>query len=70
MAGYVPAALVALTFDDAERLCDKLNASLGLSREDWTELATRSRRTETPEPDEPVQALIRPPCCAVDPASA
>ena len=50
MAGYVPTALVALTVDDAERLCDKLNARLGLSREDWTALAAESMRAETPEP--------------------
>ena len=53
MAGYVPTALVALTVDDAERLCDRLNARLGLSRDDWTELAARSMRTETPEPGDP-----------------
>ena len=53
MAGYVPTALVALTVDDAERLCDKLNARLGLTRDDWTELAARSMRDETPEPDDP-----------------
>ena len=50
MAGYVPTALVALTVGDAERLCDKLNARLGLSREDWTALAAESMRAETPEP--------------------
>ena len=44
MAGYVPTALVALTIDDAERLCDRLNARLGLSREEWTALAARSMR--------------------------
>ena len=53
MAGYVPTALVALTVDDAERLCDKLNARLGLSREDWTALAAESMQAETPEPDDP-----------------
>ena len=42
MAGYVPTALVALTLDDAERLCDRLNARLGFSREEWTALAARS----------------------------
>ena len=26
MPGYVPTALVALTLDDAERICDRLNA--------------------------------------------
>jgi len=49
LQGYVPTALVALTVEDAERLCDRLNARLGHSREDWTALAARSMRTEAPE---------------------
>ncbi len=51
MAGYVPTALVALTLEDAERICDRLNARLGLSRKDWTELAARSMRAENGAPD-------------------
>ncbi len=47
--GYVPTALVALTVDAAERLCDRLNARLGHSREDWTALAARSMRAGGPE---------------------
>ena len=39
LPGYVPTALVALTLDDAERLCDKLNKRLGLDRAAWTTLA-------------------------------
>ena len=50
MEGYVPTALVALTVDDAETLCDKLNRKLGHSREDWTALAAQSMRAEVPEP--------------------
>ena len=50
--GYVPTALVALTVDDAERLCDRLNARLGHSREDWTSLAAHSMCTEAPEIDD------------------
>ena len=50
MEGYVPTALVALTVDDAERLCDKLNKRLGHSREEWTALAAKSMRA--PEPDD------------------
>ena len=50
--GYVPTALVALTVDDAERLCDRLNAKLGLSRDAWTALARASMRVELPEPDD------------------
>ena len=38
MAGYIPTALVVLTVDDAERLCDKLNARLGLSQPDVSRL--------------------------------
>ena len=55
MAGYVPTALVALTVEDAERLCDKLNKRLGLTREQWTALAAQSMRTETPEPGDPTE---------------
>ena len=50
MTGYIPTALVALTIIDAERLCDRLNAKLGLSRVDWTALAARSMRDERPQP--------------------
>ena len=42
LPGYVPTALVALTLDDAERLCTKLNAPLGLDRDGWLALAARS----------------------------
>ncbi len=42
MTGYVPTALVALTVGDAQRLCDRLNARLGLTRAEWTALAARS----------------------------
>ena len=42
MPGYVPTALVALSLDDAERLCDKLNARLGLDREAWSALLGQS----------------------------
>ena len=40
--GYIPTALVALTLDDAERLCDRLNRRLGLDREAWSGLVARS----------------------------
>ena len=42
MDGYVPTALVALTLDDAERLCDRLNRRLGLDHEAWTKLVGQS----------------------------
>lgn len=50
MAGYVPTALVALTLEDAERICDRLNARLGMDREAWTALAARSMRAENAAP--------------------
>ena len=50
MAGYVPTALVALTLEDAERLCDRLNARLGMDRKAWTALAARSMRAENSVP--------------------
>ena len=53
MAGYVPTALVALDLDDAERLCNKLNARLGLTKEEWTALAAKSMRAEAHEPGDP-----------------
>ena len=51
LPGYVPTALVAPTLDDAHRLCDRLNARLGFSREDWTALAARSMHADTRAPD-------------------
>ena len=52
MPGYVPTALVALTIDDAARRCDRLNAGLGHSKDDWTALATRSMHTDVAEIDD------------------
>ena len=51
MDGYVPTALVALDIDAAERLCDRLNARLGHSRDDWTALAARSMRAKGSDTD-------------------
>lgn len=42
VSGYIPTALVALTLDDAERLCDRLNAKLGLDRRSWTNIVAGS----------------------------
>ena len=42
MPGYVPTALVGLTLDDALRICDRLNARLGLDRDAWSAIAGRS----------------------------
>ena len=46
--GYVPTALVALTLDDAERLCSQLNARLGLDHNAWTKLANQAMRNHPP----------------------
>ena len=46
--GYVPTALVALTLADAERLCTRLNARLGLDRDAWMKLAARAMRDRGP----------------------
>ena len=45
--GYVPTFLVALTLADAERLCSKLNARLGLDRDAWMALAASAMRDDT-----------------------
>ena len=42
MDGYIPTAIVALTLADALRLCDRLNARLGLDHEAWCALVGRS----------------------------
>ena len=42
MPGFIPTALVALTLDDAERLCTQLNARLGLDRDAWWAIVARS----------------------------
>ncbi len=44
LPGYVPTALVALNLDDAERLCTRLNARLGLDRDAWMNMAARAMR--------------------------
>jgi len=42
MPGFITTALVALTLDDAERLCTQLNARLGLDRDAWWAIVARS----------------------------
>ena len=42
MPGYVPTALVALCLDDALRICDRLNARIGLDRDAWSAIAARA----------------------------
>jgi hypothetical protein len=50
MTGYVPTALIALTLADAERLCDRLNARLGLDRDEWSRLVARSMAAGRADP--------------------
>ena len=40
--GYVPTALFALSLDDALRICDRLNARIGLDRDAWSAIAGRA----------------------------
>ena len=42
MTGCIPTGLIAVTLEDAERFCDRLNARLGKDREAWSALAARS----------------------------
>ena len=42
MTGFVPTALIALSLDDTELLCDRLNSRLGLNRKAWSALVVRS----------------------------
>ena len=51
MPGYVPTAMVALTLEDAENLCDKLNRRLGLDRDAWSALVANSMRAAKPPSD-------------------
>ena len=51
MASYVPTVLAALTINDAENICDKLNRRLGLGREAWSAMAAGSIRAEENDPE-------------------
>ena len=42
MPGYVPTALVALSLEDALRICDRLNARIGLDYDAWSAIAGRA----------------------------
>lgn len=53
MSGFIPTALVALTLDDAQNICDRLNARLGLTRDDWTQLVAQSMNADPPAPGSP-----------------
>ena len=40
--GYISTSLSTSNLKDAENLCDKLNAKMGISRDIWTALMTAS----------------------------
>lgn len=44
MPGSIPTSLIALNLKTAESVCDRFNARLGLSREQWTRFVARSLR--------------------------
>ena len=44
MPGFITTTLVALTLDDAERSCTRLNARLGLDRDTRWAIVARSMR--------------------------
>lgn len=48
--GCVPTAIGARTVDAAEAPCTELNASLGLSEEEWLGIAARSMVGDCPGP--------------------
>ena len=52
MTGYIPTALVALSIDDAERLCDRFNRRLGLERPDWQAIVAQSMASECEGPSD------------------
>ena len=51
LAGHVPTALIALTLEDAQSICDKLNRRLGYDREAWTAMAAASMHAEDDDPE-------------------
>ena len=48
MPDSIPTSLIALNLDIAESICDRFNARLGLTREQWTGLVARSMRRNQP----------------------
>ena len=53
MTGHAGTSLIALSIDDAERLCDRLNAQLGLDRYAWSRIATRAMPGAHPDSNRP-----------------
>ena len=50
MAGYIPTAIAVPDIENARNLCDRLNARLGHTREDWTRMVAQSMDEDSPEP--------------------
>ena len=48
MPGSIPTSLIALNLESAESVCDRFNARLGLTREQWTRFVSRSMRGNRP----------------------
>ena len=48
MPGSIPTSLIALNLESAESVCDRFNARLGLTREQWTRFVSRSLRRNRP----------------------
>ena len=44
--GYISTSLTTSNLQEAETLCDKLNAKLGISRDIWTALMTASMEAQ------------------------
>ena len=70
MTGHVPTALIALTIQDAEEICDKLNRRLGLDREAWTAMAAASMHAEEEDPEGERRLALKPSCCCAAGPSA
>ena len=63
MPGYVPTALLPSALDDALRICNRLNARLGLDYDAWSAIAGRAMSAAhdetTHEPYRPVYSRQR-----------
>ncbi len=46
MRGNIPTVLSAMTIEDAENLCDRFNARLGLSPDGWRQFVHQRRASE------------------------
>ena len=53
MTGHAGTSLIALSINDAERLCDRLNAQLGLDRNAWSRIAAQAMPGAHPDGNRP-----------------